>query len=111
MSKSFRKPLSPRPRYNDMLVAYSQSWYRSYGLVISSRDEINKRFLEWCAEKKYRARPHDAFRGILEGAAQDARRKFDGKPVRVYWRSVPHSGEACRMDHLTLKSTLPPDVL
>ena len=53
----------------------------------------------------------DAFWGILEGAAQEARRKFDGKLVRVYWRSVRHSGEACRMGHLTLKSTLSPDVL
>jgi hypothetical protein len=95
----------------DYIVDYQESWFQGEGVRISTRDEINKAFLEWAAQEKHRCRPHEAFRGILDGTAQDTRKIENGKKVRVYWRPGPSNalGVGSRI-YVTLKSAAPRDV-
>ena len=87
------------------------SWNRSWGTTISSRGEVDRAFLEWCPLNKHRARPHEAFRGILEGPATKTRVTIDGNKIQVYWRPEPLPTGVNTMDYLTLKHTAPPEAL
>jgi hypothetical protein len=87
----------------EYLVNYQESWYRGGGYTIATRDQINKVFLEFAADKKYRTRPHEAFRGILEGAhGNDSRKSEGGKKVRVYWRPESYNGVVDQKCYVTL---------
>ena len=52
-------------------------WDRSAPL--STRPLINEAFLQWCIAHKQRAKPHEAFRGVLEAATGRGRTSFQNK--------------------------------
>ena len=103
--------LSPREVGELFVKEMLVSWNRSWGTKISSRGEVDSALLEWCVLNKHRARPQEAFRGILEGPAAKTRVTLDGKKIHVYWRPEPHPAGVNTMDYLTLKHTAPPEAL
>jgi hypothetical protein len=101
---------SPREIGEQYVKARLFPWSRSWGSLISSRDEINRDFMTWCQENGYRARPHEAFRGVLEGPVQKTRVTVNGSKIHVYWRPVQQAMQAPGVmteERLTLMSSVP----
>ena len=85
-------------------------WNKGFGTRCSSRDEVNKAFLRWCAEKTYRGvRPHEAFRSVLRGVSEKTRLSFGGQKTHVYFRPSPYAAApgVVQIEYMTMRESVP----